>query len=87
MDIEPNITKALVSGGLFGSITRLLLKPEKNWQAWLVQLVVGLSAAVFIGGFFGHILNADVFGYGASSYVVGTAAERAIKKLQEKFLS
>lgn len=82
----------LLTSGFCGSIVRVLIRPEKQWQRWLVQVLVGTTAAVFLGSIFGHIISnmigheGSTAAYLASGFLIGTAAERAIEKLQAKFL-
>ena len=78
------VTRALVVGGASGTLTRLILRPEKDWKAWLAQFVVGILAAVFLGGLAGHFLDAGPIGYASSAYVIGTAAEQFIRLLQSR---
>ena len=78
--------KVLLTGGFFGSLTRLLLKPEGSWKAWIAQLIVGISCAVFLGGLAGQAINSGMAGYMASAYVIGSAGEQALAILQAKFL-
>ncbi len=76
--------KELLAGGFFGSLTRLLLKPENGWKQWLSQFVVGISAAVFLGGMVGHWIGAGPAGYASAAYVIGTAAEKTLELFQKK---
>jgi len=78
-------TKTLLIGGFFGSLSRLLLWPEKSWKAWVVQFVVGISAAVFLGGLVGHWMGGGPLAFSAAAYTIGTCAEKVIEKAQRKF--
>ncbi len=75
----------LASAGFFGTLTRLVLKPEKSWQRWLAQFVAGISSAVFLGGLVGQFLDAGAWGFAASGFVIGTASEQAIALAQRRF--
>lgn len=84
--------RALLTGGTFGTVVRILLNPDKEWKKWIVQAFVGVSAAVFLGGVITHLIimaigpaGADAAGY-AAGYLIGTGAEKAIEKLQKRFL-
>lgn len=78
----------LLIAGFFGSLVRLVLEsPPDSWTRWAAQVFVGLCCAVFIGGLFAHLTNAGSYGYLAWGFVVGSLGERALKKLQDKFLS
>lgn len=91
MDWLTHEVKALLTSGLFGTITRTILRPESHWKAWLAQVFIGLGAAVFIGQIIGH-LCIKVIGhegstaiYYAVGYVIGTSAERVIESVQRRF--
>ena len=93
MDWLTNEMKTLLAGGFFGTAVRVMLKPDKGWRKWLVQMFVGLSAAIFLGQILGHIITSAVgqeaasAAYYAAGYIIGTAAEKVIEKIQEKFLT
>jgi hypothetical protein len=84
--------KTLIAGGIFGSIVRITLNPDKEWKKWIVQAFVGVSAAVFLGQVVGHLIinvvgDAGAAGaYSAAGFIIGTGAEKVIEKLQKKFL-
>jgi hypothetical protein len=84
--------KTLLASGVFGSVVRILLNPDKEWQKWIVQAFVGVSAAVFLGQVVGHLIiqvvgdTGATGAYSAAGFLIGTAAEKAIEKLQHKFL-
>lgn len=91
MDWLTNEVKALMTSGLFGTITRTILRPENHWKAWLAQVFIGLAAAVFIGQIIGHLfikvigVDSDTAVYYAVGYVIGTSAERVIETAQNRF--
>lgn len=82
--------KTLLIAGFFGSLVRVLLRPERRWQLWLVQMVVGVSSAVFLGQVFGGLIGQWTGSPGASlsaaGFLIGTAAEQVIACLQKRFL-
>jgi len=92
MDWITNEIKTLMAGGFFGTAVRVILKPDKRWKQWLIQMFIGLSASIFLGQILGHIIIAAVgesaatAAYYASGYIIGTAAEKVIEKIQAKFL-
>lgn len=85
--------KLLLTAGFSGSVVRSLLNPEKGWQRWIVQVLIGAFAAVFLGGLASHVIlkimgeDARTSVYLAVGFVIGTAAEKAIEKFQNKMLS
>lgn len=92
MDWLTTEIKTLLTGGVFGTIVRVILAPDKRWRQWVVQMFVGLSAAVFLGHVLGHIIikaigpEAATAAYYAAGYIIGTGAEKVIEKIQAKFL-
>lgn len=92
MDWITSEIKTLLTGGIFGTIVRVILAPEKRWRQWLIQMFVGLSAAVFLGQILGHMMiltigaEAATACYYAAGYIIGTGAEKVIEKIQNKFL-
>ena len=84
--------KTLITSGAFGSLVRIVLSPDKKWQRWIVQVFVGVSSAVFLGQVAGHIIvktlgtDGMAAAYSAAGFLIGTAAEKCIEKLQNKFL-
>ena len=92
MDWITHEVRVLLTSGVFGSIVRVILKPDREWQRWIVQVFVGVAAAVFLGQVVGHLIIAvigpegAIAAYSASGFLIGTAAEKAIEKLQKKFL-
>lgn len=84
--------RTLLTAGVFGSIVRVLIRPERQWQRWLVQVLIGTFSAVFLGSLVGHLVARMVgveslnAAYLASGFLIGTAAEKVIEKLQNKFL-
>lgn len=89
---HPDEMKILFTSGLFGSLVKLLLHPEKRWQRWVVQFAVGVIAAVFLGGILGDLImkitgsDSIMHGYAAAGFTIGNAAERAIAVLQDRVL-
>ena len=81
---DPEQMRVLLAGGFFGTLTKLLLRPEKSWRSWLAQFVVGISCAVFLGGLVGRWLDAGPAGFAAVAYVFGSAAEQALAVAQSK---
>lgn len=92
MDWFTNEIRTLLAGGFFGTAVRVLLKPDKRWKQWLIQMFIGLSASIFLGQILGHLIIAAIgegaatAAYYASGYIIGTAAEKVIEKIQIKFL-
>lgn len=90
MDWFTNEIRSLMASGLTGTIVRTILRPEKTWQRWIGQMVVGLSAAVFLGQIIGHFIikiagqDSASATYYAVGYIIGTEAERWIRLMQEK---
>lgn len=82
--IDSEHLKALLTAGFFGSLVRLILKPEKSWQAWLAQIFVGAACAVFLGGAVSHVLNLGTAGMLASGFAIGTSAEHALAWIQTR---
>lgn len=84
--------KILLTSGFGGSVVRVLLRPEKQWHRWVVQVVIGVTTAVFLGQLVGHLIKAAVGAEGgpaafaAAGFLIGTAAERTIEYLQNRFL-
>lgn len=85
--------KILLAAGLCGSLVRVLLDPKHPWTWWVVQVVVGTLAAVFLGGALAraaeHLLGHDEAEwrvYAAAGFLVGTAAEKAIAAVQRRLL-
>ena len=76
--------------GLAGVFIKGLVAPEKQWKRRAVQALIGLFAAVFIGGFIGSLVEPLVtvaaYAYLASGFVCGTAGEVAIAFAQRKIL-
>ena len=93
MDWLTKEMQALLTSGLFGAITRTVLRPHTHWKAWLAQMFIGLVAAVFLGQFMGHFFikvmgtEASQAVYYAVGYIIGTSAERVIEALQNRFLN
>jgi len=93
MDWLTNEIKTLLAGGFFGTAVRVMLKPDKCWRQWVIQMFVGLTAAIFIGQILGHLIISAVgreaasAAYYAAGYIIGTAAEKVIEKIQAKFLN
>lgn len=90
MDFITNEIKALLASGLCGTLVRTIFRPERNWKAWLLQMFVGLSAAVFLGQLLSHLI-VKVTGLDSSSmvhyavgYIIGTEAERFIRMYQQR---
>lgn len=92
MDWITHEIRALLAGGIFGSVVRVILNPDRAWQRWLVQVFVGVTAAVFLGQVVGHLIIAMIgkdgatAAYSAAGFLIGTTAEKSIEKLQKKFL-
>lgn len=92
MDWLTKDIQALLTSGLFGAITRSILRPTTHWKAWLAQMFVGLVSAVFIGQLLSHFLikvvgnESSTAVYYAVGYVIGTSAERIIEALQNRFV-
>lgn len=82
--------KTLMTAGFFGSLVRVLLQPEKKWQRWLVQMIVGVASAVFLGQVFGVMIakltGAPGASIAAAGFIIGTAAEQVIAWLQKRLL-
>ena len=77
---------ALLSVGAFaGTLVRLILKPEKTWQAWLGQFVIGILSGIFLGGYLASLLAANIWLTCCIAFIVGTSAEKAIELAQQKF--
>jgi len=76
----------LAIAGAFGSLVRLILFPEKSALRWLSQVVVGIICAVYLGGGLAEILGFDNKGMLMLAFLTGTTAEKALAKVQSKFL-
>lgn len=86
---EPKEVVVLLVSGFFGSLARLILSPEKCIKRWLVRFVVGVSCAVFLGGFIGQLLSnwfhvPATETIAASGFLVGVTAERLIELVQSR---
>ena len=82
----------LVAGGFFGSLAKLVLSPEQDWRRWLVRFVVGVSSAVFLGGFVGQLLMQwfEVPAretLAAAGFLVGVSCEQLISMLQARLVA
>lgn len=83
----------LFLAGFFGSLVRLILTPDKNWHGWVVRFIVGISSAVFLGGFLGDLLvtwgkvpeSPNTFA--AAGFLVGVTSEQIIAAIQGKLKS
>ena len=73
--------------GIFGSLSRLLISPEIDWQKRLAKFLVGIFTAIFIGGFFSILLikwfdlNSSisiVYATSASGFIVGSGSEQIL---------
>lgn len=84
--------RILLTSGFGGSVVRVLLRPEKKWHRWVIQVAIGVTTAVFLGQLLGHLIKAAIgaeggpAAYAAAGFLIGTAAERAIEYLQNRFL-
>lgn len=76
----------LLLGGIFGTLTRLFLRPEKAWQRWVGQTFVGVATAVFVGGWMAEWLKVGAYGVGGVAFIVGTSAESFLAFVQKKIL-
>lgn len=89
-EVGENI-QVLGVAGLCGAFIKALLAPEKLWKRRAVQAIVGLFAAIFLGGFIGSLVEPFVtvaaYAYLAAGFVCGTAGEVAISFAQRKMLS
>lgn len=90
MDNVPDEVKTLLVAGFFGSLVRILLKQERRWQRWIVQMIVGVLSAVFLGQIVGGLIaqwtGAPGASLSAAGFIIGTAAEQVIASLQKRFL-
>ena len=86
----------LLISGIFGSLVRLLSKPEDDWKKWLARFMIGMFAAVFLGGFFSILLikafdistdQGIMYARLASGFIVGTASEQIIDLIVAKIQS
>ena len=83
--------KTLITAGIFGSIFRIMTNPDRQWKRCLAQALMGVSAAVFIGPIFAHVIVIAVGKEGyipallAAGFFIGSAAEKVTEKLQSKF--
>jgi len=78
----------LLVSGFFGSLIRIIRKPHDHWKQWVIQFIVGILSAIFIGGFLSHLLinatglaseESQLWATAATAYVIGTSAERLIE--------
>jgi uncharacterized membrane protein YeaQ/YmgE (transglycosylase-associated protein family) len=82
--------KALLASGVCGTLVRTIFRPEKNWKAWLLQMFIGLTAAVFLGQLVAHLIvkitgvESSAMVHYAVGYIIGTEAERFIRLWQDK---
>jgi len=86
----PDEVKTLLIAGFFGSLVRVLIKFPKSWKQWCVQMSVGVICAVFLGRVVGMIIG-DWTGdmsssLSAAGFIIGTAAEQIIAKIQKKVI-
>ena len=79
----PNFTLLLL-GGFAGATTKMVLAPHEHWRAWLVQIFVGLMAALFIGGAVASYLDLNLQGIAAVGFVVGSAGELFMRMVQRR---
>lgn len=88
-EIGTNLQLLMVAG-FFGALVRGMLAPEGKLKARLVQGVVGIFSALFLGaflgGFFEGIVAHPAYAYLASGFICGTAGEVIIAYAQRKIL-
>lgn len=87
MSLLPPDYQDLTFSGIFGSLARLVIRPEESWQAWVTQVFVGVVCAVFIGGLAAHYLNAGRHGVLACGFVFGSLGEHGLKMLQKRVMN
>ncbi|MGL4673295.1 MAG: hypothetical protein ACRCXK_00400 [Wohlfahrtiimonas sp.] len=89
LDAGTNIQLLTISG-IAGAVFRTIMSPEKAFWRKVMQGFAGALSAIFLGGFLASFLNNitdfGVYSYLASGFILGTAGEVAVKKIQEKLL-
>lgn len=100
MDKEPSLFQLIIDvkqqisvlalSGVAGAFFRAVIAPEKEVLRRIVQGVAGAISAIFLGGIVGYMidkgLDAGVYAYLASGFIMGSGGEVAVKKLQDKIL-
>ena len=53
-----NVAEAkIVVAAFFGVLARLLKNPQQDWKMWLVEMLIGIPAAIFLTSLITHVLG------------------------------
>lgn len=80
---------ALLVGGFAGSTAKMVLAPELTWRVWMIDIVVGLTCALFLGAALGDwvadlipALNKSAFL--ASGFLCGASGELIVRGIRRR---